>query len=92
MEELNQKLNQLGEIIKKLIGGQIDCNAAHAKELEKRKKDRKKELSNFHRIYAEKNEATRAEIRSGNYESDRSNERRQGILQNTNEGRQGLLH
>ena len=42
------------EIIKILIGGQIDRDEAHAKELEKRKKDRKKELSNFHKIYAEK--------------------------------------
>ena len=32
----------------------MDLNKAHAKELEKRKKERKKELSNFHRIYAEK--------------------------------------
>ena len=32
----------------------MERDKAHAKELEKRKKERKKELSNFHKIYAAK--------------------------------------
>ena len=49
-----QQLKQLEELNKKLTGDQMDRNEAHAKELDKCEKERKKELSNFHRIYAEK--------------------------------------
>ena len=43
LEEINKQVNQLEEIIKKLTGDQMEQDKAHTKE-----------LSNFHRIYAEK--------------------------------------
>ena len=49
-------MKRLEELIQKLTSDQIDSNEVHAKELETHEKERKKELSNFHRIYAEKME------------------------------------
>ena len=47
-----RQLKQLEELIQKLTSDQIDRNKVHTKELE----TCKKELWNFHRIYAEKME------------------------------------
>ena len=54
MQKMARWLNQLEELNWKLIGEQIDRNKVHARELEKREKDRKKELSNFHKLYVAK--------------------------------------
>lgn len=54
VQKMARRLNQLEELNQKLIGEQIDCDKVHVRELEKREKDRKKVLSNFHRLYSAK--------------------------------------
>ena len=54
VKKMPRWLNQLEDLNQKLGREQINCDKVHAREQEKREKDRKKELKNFHMLYVAK--------------------------------------